>query len=289
MPRKWTRMHTRSIRVVAVMAVAIVTALAGADRASAGGVEIISACQTLSDFNTVYKLATDLGSCGDCLFVTNSKITIDCRGTPSPRRAGWQVCGHHRPGGALDLITVKNGSISGYETGVELTESTRVSVLGVKTTNNSFDGIWVGAHGLVKFTETSGNGYWHRGRRAYGQVQQCNAHDKRSVGIARHRRQLPDHDEHCQLQRRRRHRDARGGNKCTVSYNTANDNGIVGIDAGDSGGTGHLITQNVALHNGATIDFAIDCPSNVTNNTSTAAFPTSYLLNGTGCHLVNNN
>ena len=73
-------MPTQSLRVVVVLAVALVTALAGADRASAAGAVFIDACQTLSDANTTYKLTTDLTSCGDCLVVANNKITIDLQG-----------------------------------------------------------------------------------------------------------------------------------------------------------------------------------------------------------------
>ena len=77
-----------------------------------------------------------------------------------------------------------------------------------------------------------------------------------------------------------------GGNKCTVSYNTANSNGIAGIAAGYSdGGTGHLVTRNTATNN-ADVDFNIACPSDVTNNTSSGG---SYNFIGPGCHLVNNN
>jgi parallel beta-helix repeat protein len=79
------------------------------------------------------------------------------------------------------------------------------------------------------------------------------------------------------------------GNRCTVSLNTASNNGRGGIDvaATFSGGTGHLVTWNVALNNGG-FDFAVNCPSNVTNNDSTNGFPTSYDLIGTGCNTVNN-
>src|SRR5262245_49326019 len=73
-------MHQRSIRVAAVLAVAIVTALAGADRASAAGTVAIDSCRALTDTNTTYKLTTDLTSCGDCLVVANNKITIDLQG-----------------------------------------------------------------------------------------------------------------------------------------------------------------------------------------------------------------
>ena len=298
MPRNGTRLHKRRIRVV-VMAVAIVTALAGADRASAGGVKIISACQTLSDFNTVYKLATDLGSCGDCLFVTNSKITIDLQGhsiastCPNGGKVGAAITDDFAP---LDLITVKNGSIIGYDVGVLLAGSSRASVLGVKTKNHSFNGVWLGTHGLVKFTESSGNSYGIEVG-AYGQVQQSNAHDNEVVGI------LATGDN-CLITMNTANSNGSGimtahgvtdGDKCTVSYNTANDNRFVGIDAGVTFGlgTGHLITQNVALHNGTVefgeVDFAINCPSTVTNNNSTNGFPASYLLDGTDCHLVNNN
>jgi parallel beta-helix repeat protein len=256
-------MHKRSIRV-AVMAVAILSAIAGADRASAGGVKIFSACQTLSDFNTVYKLATDLGSCGDCLFVTNSKITIDLQGhsiastCPSGGKVGAAITDDFAP---LDLITVKNGSIIGYDVGVLLAGSSRASVLGVKTKNHSFNGVWLGAHGLVKFTESSGNSYGIEVG-AYGQVQQSNAHDN-EVGILAI-------GDNCLITGNTANSNGAGietsGDKCTVSYNTANDNRFFGILAGVFGiGTGHLITQNVALHNGTVefgeIDFAINCPS----------------------------
>ena len=45
-------MNKRHVRVVAVLSVAIVNALAGADVVSAGGVVPISACGRLSDANT---------------------------------------------------------------------------------------------------------------------------------------------------------------------------------------------------------------------------------------------
>jgi len=73
-------MHQRSICVVAVIAIALVTTLAGADRASAAGAVLIDACQTLSDADTTYKLTTDLTSCGTSLVVAADNITIDLQG-----------------------------------------------------------------------------------------------------------------------------------------------------------------------------------------------------------------
>jgi hypothetical protein len=79
-------MPTLRLRVVIVLAIALVTALAGADRASAAGAVPISTCQTLSDANTTYRLTTNLTSCNSCLscdsclIVANDRITIDLQG-----------------------------------------------------------------------------------------------------------------------------------------------------------------------------------------------------------------
>jgi hypothetical protein len=75
-------MPTQCLRVVVVLAIALVTALAGAHLASAAGVVFISACQTLTDANTTYKLTTNLTTtdCSTCLRVVNNKITIDLQG-----------------------------------------------------------------------------------------------------------------------------------------------------------------------------------------------------------------
>src|SRR6185369_3997582 len=79
MPRKGTCMHKWSIRL-ALMAVATVTALAGADRASAGGAVNIDSCQTLSTPNTTYRLTADISNASDCLIVAADRITIDLQG-----------------------------------------------------------------------------------------------------------------------------------------------------------------------------------------------------------------
>jgi len=182
MPRKGTCMHKWSIRI-ALMALAIVTTLAAADRASAAGVVLIDACQTLSTANTVYKLTADLHICNDCLVVANDKITIDLQG-----HSIRSICGNI--GGAVvnlgdrDAIVVKNGSVNGFLNGVDLGRSTRASVLGVTATNNGGDhggiGISVGAQSLVKSSEVSGSAigiFLLNGAR--GQVQQCNAWRRR--------------------------------------------------------------------------------------------------------------
>ena len=70
-------MHLRSRRIATVIAVALVTALAGAHQARAAGAVNIDSCQTLSGGNTTFKLTADLTSCDTCLVVAADKITID--------------------------------------------------------------------------------------------------------------------------------------------------------------------------------------------------------------------
>jgi hypothetical protein len=153
----------------------------------------------------------------------------------------------------------------------------------------------VGPQGLVKGSEASGNKVGIEvGPR--GQVQQCNSHDNVFAGIT-------GFGDNCLITANTANSNTEfgivtgppaeppgaSGNRCTVSFNTANDNGRIGIDAGASfGGTGHLVTGNVALDNGE-FDYAVLCPSTVTNNDSTNGFPASYLLFDIGCHTVNNN
>ncbi len=282
-------MHKRSIRIVAVIAVVIVTALIGADRASAAGAVVISACQVLNNPNTTYKLNTDLTSCGDCLVVAVNKITIDLQGhsitsTCPGSGSGSAISDQATP---LDGIVVKNGSFSGFAFGVFLQSSTRASVLGVTAKDNAQRGIVVGPQGLVKSSEASGNKVGIEvGPR--GQVQQCNSHDNVFAGIS------TAFGDNCLITSNTASSNAEfgiiiDGNKCTISFNTARNNGQIGIDAGASvAGTGHLVTGNVALNN-SIVDFGINCPSDVTNNDSTNGLPASYVLFGSGCHLVNNN
>jgi parallel beta-helix repeat protein len=184
----------------------------------------------------------------------------------------------------FDVITVKNGSVSGFSIGVDLLHSTRGSVLGVTATNN-LDGIRIGVQGLVKSSEASGSftGIFLRGRG--GQVQQCNLHDN-GVGID------AVAAENCLITMNTANSNnvgiglRFGSNKCTVSYNTASKNGRIGISLAEV--VGALVTRNVALDN-PEIDYQISCPSTVTYNDSTKGFPDSYDLNGTGCHTANNN
>ena len=90
----------------------------------------IKACQTISQPGS-YELANNLTANGDCLVITADFVTIDL--------AGFAISGTGGPGftaisgGNVEGITVRNGSISGFSTGVDLgggiVEGLRVSVL----------------------------------------------------------------------------------------------------------------------------------------------------------------
>jgi len=282
-------MHLRSRRIATVIAVALVTALAGVHEARAAGAVNINACQTLSGGGTTYKLTADLTSCDNCLVVAANKITIDLQGhSITNTGCPGANAGISDEESAFDVITVKNGEVSGYDVGVFLLPSTRVSVLGVTAHDNAVVGIFAGAQGLVKASEVYNNaiGILIQGDR--GQVQQCNAHHNGAFGIIAE-------SNNCLLTMNLANSNGNTGietqfsSKCTISYNTASDNGTAGIDAGKlGGGSGYLVTQNTALNNGS-VDYEVNCPSDVTNNTSTLGFPASYDLGGTGCHTVNNN
>jgi len=282
-------MHKWSIRI-SLIVVALATALAGADQARAAGAVPISACQTLSTANTTYELTTDLTSCGSCLIVAANRITIDLQGHSITNTgclgSNAAITDQLVP---FDVITVKNGTVSNWFAGVYLFASTRVSVLGVTAHDNANFGIVTGAQGLVKASTTYNNGamgIWVVGDR--GQVQQCNSHDNGVWGIF-------GQGANCLITMNTANSnhntgiETGGGNKCTVSLNTTSNNAFYGIVAGTSnGGSGHLVTQNVALGNGS-LDYLINCPSTVTYNDSTNGFPASYGFSGAGCHTVNNN
>ena len=74
-----------------------------------------------------------------------------------------------------------------------------------------------------------------------------------------------------------------------MSYNTVKNSfsGGIQVDAAEDGDR-HLVTRNVVVNTSNGPDYTVNCPSDVTFNTSTNGFPTSYDLLGTGCKTVGN-
>jgi hypothetical protein len=270
--------------IIALMA-AVLVAFAWTTEAGADGAVNIDSCQTLSTPNTTYRLTADISNVADCLIVAADRITIDLQGHSliSPIATdGIGITDRDQP---HDLIVIKNGTISGYGGGILLRNSTRVSVIAVTANNNLGDGIFIGGkQALVKSSTASSNGF--QGIVAVGdraQVQQSTATKNRFAGITAGANCLVTMNtasDNVDLSI-----GILVGDKCTVSYNTANGNANAGITAGFRS----LVTHNTAVNNrGGLSDFAVRCPSDVTFNTSTNGFPTSYFLDGTGCKTVGN-
>ena len=262
---------------------ALVTAVllgALASRAGADGAVNISACQTLSSPNTVYKLTTDLQSCATCFVITADRITLDLQG-----HSVTSSCGQTNDGirGSRDLTVIKNGTVQGYKNAISL-GGPRTSLLGVAVRDSDIGMNLTGPKTLVKSCEASGNflGIVVGDR---GQVQQCNVHDNSGVGI------IADGDN-CLVTMNTLDKNPAGiqvgnGDKCTVSYNTVTASTGTGIEVGFNFGTGYLVTRNVVLNSGG-FDYSISCPSDVTFNDSTSGFPASYELVGSGCRTAGN-
>jgi parallel beta-helix repeat protein len=275
-------------RRTGVVATAFLATLAIVCRAEAGGAVNIDTCQTLTTPNTTYRLIADLTSTGDCLIVAADRITIDLQGhsiTGTGPTSGSAITDIvNQPN---DLIVIKNGTVSGFGSdGIGL-RSNRVSVIAVTATNNAGAGIGIifGSQHLVKSSTASFNG--GAGIVALGnrsQVQQSTANKNTAGGIVA--------GAACLVTMNTANGNGPGGGVegirtsggCTVSYNTANDNEGNGIA---TLGTRDLVTHNTAVNNGSH-DFLANCPSDVTFNTSSAGFPASYDLIGTGCHAVGN-
>src|SRR5262245_21288024 len=170
-------MPKRTVRVIAGIAVVIVASLAGAHRASAAGAVNISSCQTLSDYGTVYRVTTDLSTCGNCLIVANDQITIDLQGHSITSTCAGSDVGIYDGATRRDVVVVRNGTVSSFAYGILLQASTRVSVLGVTATDNTGLGIATGPQSLVKSSEASGNDTGISIFGARSTVQQSNAHD----------------------------------------------------------------------------------------------------------------
>src|SRR5262245_55408484 len=262
-------------RRIAAVTLVLAAAPIWANDAHAAGAVNIASCQVLDIPNTTYKLTANLTSSSDCLIVAGDRITIDLQGhsITGTDLAVFGFAAITDFGQARDLIVVKNGmpgTLSGFFYGINLI-STRSSVIGIDESNNIGTGIRMpGVKALIKSSRTSQNnqGIAAEGDRA--QIQQCDASNNATIGISAGSRCLvtmntannnsPNPENGYGI--------AAFGEHCTVSFNTAAGNGIVGIFAS---GTGTLITQNTAMGNG--IDFLLECPSDVTFNTSSLGFP----------------
>jgi hypothetical protein len=259
----------------------------------AAAVTTITTCGTLTKLGETYNLANDLTSCGTCLTVANNRITInlknyfiigECDGGPDI------AAGISDGGIARDLTTVRDGAIVGFDAGIDLTSSTRSTVLNIIALGNLFAGIAVGDNSLVKsnlavLNVVDGIVVGERGQ-VQENIASLNGFDGFGDGIYAGNR--------CLITRNSAEGNAEEGiatgGSCTVSFNDANGNGDDGIDVGADGdfdGSRSLVTGNTADFNGD-VGIEAQCPSTVTFNNASGN-DLNYNLFGTPpCDAHNN-
>lgn len=98
--------------------------------ARAGGVIPISACGTLSSPGTVYTLTRDIASaCDDsCLLIAADRIAVDLQGHTVT--SGCALDGVGIAGDGRDAIVARNGTVTGFATGLGFVNTTRLQRAG---------------------------------------------------------------------------------------------------------------------------------------------------------------
>jgi hypothetical protein len=113
----------------------------------------IQKCQTISQPGS-YELADNLTTNGNCLVITADFVTIDLAGftitgtgTVVDLGAGILAA---PSSGELQGIAVRNGSISGFEAGVDLKSATGSIVEGLRVSITVTNSVGIAASGIVK-------------------------------------------------------------------------------------------------------------------------------------------
>jgi parallel beta-helix repeat protein len=104
----------------------------------------ISACQTISQPGS-YVLEKNLSTTGNCLVITASFVTIDLAGfSISGTPSGTGILGQ----GTLKGIAIRNGSVSNFDNGIDLSNSSSSIVEGLRVIDN-YGGILASGSSIV--------------------------------------------------------------------------------------------------------------------------------------------
>jgi hypothetical protein len=235
--------------------------------ASAGAATKITSCSTpINTFGETYVLAGDLTtltSCDTCLVVTNDRITIDLAGHTISGSCKARDCAVDdvlcevlragvTDGGTPRLgTTVKNGTVTGFDVGIDLGSSTYNRIRDLTSSANSADGIVVGDRSLVRDSLIEGNGQDGISITDFGQVQDCTiggptdahptAKGNKRFGVSGFSRLLITDNTVVGNQT-----GIFVGDFSTVSFNTASGNNVYGVYAGIHS----LVTGNETTGNG---------------------------------------
>ena len=247
-----------------VLALGVIVLAPDASAREEGPTEI-EKCQTISQPGS-YKLVNNLTATGDCLFINADFVTLDLAGFAiigSGAGTAIQFTGP-TPQNARRGFAVRNGTISGFNTGVQF-----IRVGGT-------DGAIV--EGLRIFGTAGGsaglNGILVRGAVVKGNTVVCGAGP--GIGI-------------------RTVSSSVTGNVITACADgidafsgVVSGNIVTSFVSGN--GTGITIEESTAIGNTVTeygVGIAATCPSNLTDNTAVGN-GTNLVLNGTDCHSEDN-
>jgi hypothetical protein len=154
------RTPARVFLALGVIIFAPVTGAKAQDAREEGPFEI-EKCQTISQSGS-YKLVNNLtftGSSGACLMITASGVTLDLAGfTISAHTSGFATTTAILTSGDLRGIAVQNGSLSGFQTGVNLSSATGslVEKLRVLDINRTLPPTGIIASGIVRSNSVLG-------------------------------------------------------------------------------------------------------------------------------------
>ncbi len=137
-----------SIAVILALSLAAAAAAAPPPKAPPPGPTQITACQEITAPGP-YVLVNNLTvTNGDCLRVTADSVEIDLagfsismEGTPSVLRAG--IRNVDTGSGFPDGLTVRNGAISGFSSGIRIEGGIGHRIEGVRVSGNTIDGIGI--------------------------------------------------------------------------------------------------------------------------------------------------
>jgi hypothetical protein len=238
----------------------------------------ISACTTITLIGS-YQLTRNISIAGaDCLKIAVNEVTIDLNGfSITGNRTGRAITDL---GKARTALTVKNGTLSGFATGVALATSSAVTVENLRVLNMAADGVETGPNSEVRKTQsstngkigillsvnstadsdvTSNNGSTGIVTAGYGLVEGNNASGNGGDGIAT--------GSFCNIRHNTVSANKAGGitnpGGCNVSDNAVSSNGFFGIRSGE-GST--LTRNNISYNTGNGIEAGPN--STLTNNTA---------------------
>jgi hypothetical protein len=216
------------------------------------GATPITACGTIDQPGSyvVVQNLNALPPTGDCLLVAADHVTIDLGGHLLSGIGGG---GGVTTGGEDQTdIAVRNGTVTGFDRGIDFQFAQHSAVRHVRATDNVTFGILLSNGGTATGNTASDNGsngiFCASGCTVSGNTARLNGGDGIRVS---------------------------GG---AVSGNTAWNNGDDGIDVS----TGSTVSYNSMRFNGSD-GLEADCPSNAVGNTATNNTSKNFNLVGTGC------